>query len=150
FGSPLNRRGEPMRPTVLAWLTAGTLVAAPAALLAQTPTMTDTQDDPYLWLEDVEGEKALDWVRARNAESEAAIASAPGFTQLRSDLRAILDSDARIPFVSKMGEYYYNFWQDQKNPQGVWRRTTLEEYRKDEPAWEVLLDLDALDRKSVV
>lgn len=135
-----------MRPTALAWLIAGTLAAAPAALMAQTPTMTETQEDPYLWLEDVEGDKALDWVRARNAESEAAIASNPGFTQLRSDLLAILDSDARIPFVSKMGEHYYNFWQDQKNPQGVWRRTTLEEYRKDEPKWEVLLDLDALGK----
>ncbi|HLU13342.1 MAG TPA: prolyl oligopeptidase family serine peptidase [Arenimonas sp.] len=139
-----------MRPTVLAWLTAGTLVAAPAALLAQTPTMTESRDDPYLWLEDVEGDEALDWVRARNAESEAAIASAPGFQQLRSDLLAILDSDARIPFVSKMGGHYYNFWQDQKNPQGVWRRTTLEEYRKDEPAWEVLLDLDALGKAEEV
>src|SRR5690606_27490190 len=135
-----------MRPTALAWLIAGTLAAAPAALMAQTPTMTETQEDPYLWLEDVEGDKALDWVRARNAESEAAIASNPGFTQLRSDLLAILDSDARIPFVSKMGEHYYNFLQDQKNPQGVWRRTTLEEYRKDEPKWEVLLDLDALGK----
>jgi prolyl oligopeptidase len=135
-----------MRPTALAWLIAGTLAAAPAALMAQTPTMTETQEDPYLWLEDVEGDKALDWVRARNAESEAAIASNPGFTQLRSDLLAILDSDARIPFVSKMGEHFYNFWQDQKNPQGVWRRTTLEEYRKDEPKWEVLLDLDALGK----
>jgi len=103
-------------------------------------------EDPNLWLEDVEGKQALDWVRARNAVSENQLAKDPGFEAVRSDLLAILDSDARIPYVGKMGNYYYNFWRDKQNPQGVWRRTTLEEYRKDEPQWEVLLDIDALGK----
>lgn len=103
-------------------------------------------EDPYLWLEDVEGKQSLDWVRARNAVSEDQLAKDPGFEAVRSDLLAILDSDARIPYVGKMGNYYYNFWRDKQNPQGVWRRTTLDEYRKDEPAWEVLLDIDALGK----
>jgi prolyl oligopeptidase len=101
--------------------------------------------DPNLWLEDVEGAKALDWVRARNAESVKALAGTPGFTALREDLRAILDSDARIPEVDKLGAHYYNFWKDAAHPAGVWRRTTLEEYRKPAPAWEIVLDLDALN-----
>ena len=58
----------------------------------------------------------------------------------------ILDSKERIPFIYKHGPHYYNFWKDAKNPQGLWRRTTLEEYRKPEPKWDVLLDLDALNK----
>jgi prolyl oligopeptidase len=100
--------------------------------------------DPYLWLEDVTGEKALTWVKARNAESTAELASTPAFQQLKKDLLAILDSSARIPYVSKRGPYFYNFWRDAKNPKGLWRRTTLEEYRKADPKWDVLIDLDAL------
>ena len=66
-------------------------------------------NDPHLWLEEVEGEKALDWVRARNAEAEAELAATPQFRQLEADIRAILDSDAKIPGVQKIGQYYYNF-----------------------------------------
>lgn len=102
------------------------------------------EEDPYLWLEDVTGEKALEWVRARNAETQAHFDNDPGFTELRDDLLKILDSDERIPFVSKHGDYYYNFWRDQQNERGLWRRTTLEEYRKPEPEWEILLNLDEL------
>ncbi len=135
-----------MRRTHLAWLVAGALSASFCAM-AQAPKMqTPTSDDPYLWLEDVEADKSLDWVRARNAVSEDQLAKAPGFEALRSDLLSILDSNARIPYVGKMGEFYYNFWRDKTNPQGVWRRTTLAEYRKGAPAWEVLLDIDALGK----
>ncbi len=134
-----------MRLSALAWLIAGA-VATTSPVSAQTPTMHVPADDPYLWLEDVEGPQALDWVRARNAESEAVLKKDPAFESLRADLLAILDSNARIPYVGKMGGYYYNFWRDKQNPQGVWRRTTLEEYRKAEPAWEVLLDIDALGK----
>nr|WP_245593973.1 prolyl oligopeptidase family serine peptidase [Arenimonas metalli] len=116
----------------------------PAA--GQNPTMQTTPDDPHLWLEDVEGKEALDWVRARNAVSEKQLAGDPGFDALRTSLLEVLDSDARIPYVGKMGDFYYNFWRDKQNPQGVWRRTTLAEYRKDAPKWEVLLDIDALGK----
>ncbi|MFO0923291.1 MAG: prolyl oligopeptidase family serine peptidase [Pirellulales bacterium] len=101
-------------------------------------------EDPYVWLEDVTGDKALDWVRERNKVSHAKLESDPQFKTLESDLLAILDSDARIPMVSKHGDYYYNFWRDKKNPRGLWRRTSLEEYSKNETQWEILLDLDAL------
>ncbi len=135
-----------MRPTRLAWLVAGALSVS-ASVLAQNPTMpTAPTDDPYLWLEDVEADKSLDWVRARNAVSKEQLAKDPGFETLRSELLTILDSNARIPYVGKMGDYYYNFWRDKTNPQGVWRRTTPAEYRKDAPAWEVLLDIDALGK----
>ena len=130
-----------MRLTALAWLVAGAL-----SVNASAAEPADMNNDPHLWLEDVEGDKALDWVRARNAVSEKQLAEDPGFEKVRQNLLDILDSDARIPYVSKQGEYYYNFWRDKQNPQGVWRRTTLAEYRKDEPTWEVLLDIDALGK----
>ncbi len=102
----------------------------------------DGTEDPFLWLEDVSGDKALDWVRSKNAVTQSHFESDPAFQSLQNDLLAILDSDARIPMVSKRGEYFYNFWRDKQNVRGIWRRTTLEEYRKAEPKWEVLLDLD--------
>lgn len=106
-----------------------------------------SSDDPYQWLEDVGGDAALDWVRARNAKAQERFEEDPQFEPLRKDLLDILDSNARIPAVVKHGEYYYNFWRDKKNERGLWRRTTLEEYKKDEPNWDVLLDLDALGAK---
>jgi prolyl oligopeptidase len=121
------------------WLLAGMLAATCAAAEVK-PT------DPYLWLEDVGGDKALDWVRARNAESQKQLQGDLAYTSLREDLLAILDSDDKIPVVGKIGAHYYNFWKDKENPRGLWRRTTLAEYRKPAPAWEVLLDVDALNQ----
>lgn len=102
--------------------------------------------DPYAWLEDVTAERSLDWVRAHNAQAESELATSPQFKQLESDIRAILDSDAKIPGVEKIGDYYYNFWKDKQHERGLWRRTTLEEYRKASPKWETVIDLDALNK----
>ena len=100
--------------------------------------------DPYQWLEDVSGEKSMAWVREQNAPTQKAIESSPGFKALHERLLAIYNSRERIPMVTKRGAYLYNFWQDGANPRGVWRRTTLAEYRKAEPAWETVLDLGKL------
>jgi len=116
-----------------------------AALLASSAGARAMTTDPNQWLEDVEGKKALDWVHAQNADSLKALAQAPGFTELRDNLRAILDSEDRIPGINKVGEYYYNFWKDKEHPAGLWRRTTLAEYRKPKPAWETVIDLDAIN-----
>ncbi|MBL8345659.1 MAG: S9 family peptidase [Rubrivivax sp.] len=110
-----------------------------------TPDPRDTED-PYLWLEEVQGERALAWVRERNAESEAQLRADPGFDALRAQLREVLDSRGQIPYVSRLGPWLYNLWRDAANPRGLWRRTSLEEYRRAEPAWETVLDLDALGR----
>lgn len=102
--------------------------------------------DPYLWLENVEDEESLDWVKARNAATKAELTSAPLFSELEAQIRGVLDSDARIPRVEKIGDHYYNFWKDAQHERGIWRRTTLEEFRKDAPQWEIVLDLDELNR----
>ena len=123
-----------------ACLIAGLAIAGSASAQTAPPS------DPHAWLEDVQGEKALDWVKARNAKAEAEIAGTPAFKTLEAQIRAILDSDAKIPGVEKIGGYYYNFWKDKQHERGVWRRTTLDEYSKPEPKWETVLDLDALNK----
>jgi len=100
--------------------------------------------DPYLWLEDVTASNALTWVREQNAVSTNELESAPEFENIRTRLLSIMDSKERIPYVAKHGAWYYNFWRDQTNPRGLWRRTSLQEYRKPQPAWETVLDLDQL------
>ena len=104
----------------------------------------DGGDDPYLWLEEVHGERALGWVRERNAETRRLLEARPDFAPTRDLVRAVLDSKERIPHVRRRGPWLYNFWQDEAHPRGLWRRTTLDEYRRAEPAWQTLLDLDAL------
>ncbi|GLW91497.1 prolyl oligopeptidase family serine peptidase [Actinokineospora globicatena] len=105
--------------------------------------MTDDAD-PYLWLEDVTGEEALDWVRARNAETTAVLTDGERFETTKARLLEVLDADDRIPYPRRRGAYLYNFWQDAAHPRGLWRRTTLEQYRTAKPEWTVLLDVDAL------
>ena len=103
----------------------------------------DGTDDPYLWLEDITGEEALDWVRKHN-EPTLAKFGGERFEQMRAEALEVLDTDARIPYVRRCGEYLYNFWRDADNPRGLWRRTTLESYRSEEPEWDVLIDVDAI------
>jgi prolyl oligopeptidase len=134
---------------VAAGLVAATAANAPAfaADAQQEAAMPESAtSDPYLWLEDVTGDKALGWAKQQNARTDAELAAGPEFAKLQSEIRAILDSDARIPDVEKIGDHYYNFWKDAQHERGLWRRTTLDEYRKPEPRWETVIDLDALNK----
>ncbi len=122
------------------------LISAGAGIGAGAAMAAEPGDDAYAWLEDVAGDKSLAWVKARNAEAEAQLAHSPRFKQMEASIREVLDSDAKIPGVQKIGDYYYNFWKDRQHERGLWRRTTLAEYRKAEPQWETVLDLDALNK----
>lgn len=126
----------------LHWLLCGLLVIA--CVLPAFAQPASGAEDSFLWLEEVMGEKALQWVRERNAQSTETLAKSGDFASLNERLLRIMDSNDRIPMVTKKGEHYYNFWRDAKNKRGLWRRTTLEEYRKASPTWETVLDLDAL------
>ncbi len=103
-----------------------------------------TPPDPYLWLEEVQGERALAWVHARNAESRAVLERHPRFAAMRDGFQAILDSADKIPQVSRRGDWFYNLWRDAAQPRGLWRRTTLASFATPAPDWETVLDLDAL------
>ncbi|MGV1087757.1 MAG: prolyl oligopeptidase family serine peptidase [Mycobacterium sp.] len=102
-------------------------------------------EDPYLWLENIDDDGALDWVRQRNASTTAELSSEL-FTQMQAEALEILDTDTRIPYVRRRGEFLYNFWRDAANPRGLWRRTSLDSYRTDAPDWDVVIDLDELAR----
>ena len=113
--------------------------SASASITGSTPP-----DAAFGWLEDVQGERALAWVRERNAASETLLTARPEYAPLRAQLLAVLDSKDRIPNVTRRGDFFYNLWQDEDHKRGLWRRTTLAEYRQAQPAWETVLDLDAL------
>ena len=107
------------------------------------PTLQNPDDDPYLWLEEIDGPEALAWVEARNAETLARYGDA-AFARDRDTARTILDRPERIPFVSRRGGLLYNFWTDAEHPRGLWRRTDEASFRTESPDWDILLDLDAL------
>jgi prolyl oligopeptidase len=107
------------------------------------PTLEAPDDDPYLWLEEIDGRRAVDWIEAQNRATLAQF----GGAELASDrdtLKAIFDRPDNIPFVGRRGAKLFNFWRDAANPRGLWRTTTLESFRTERPEWELLLDLDAL------
>lgn len=107
-------------------------------------TVSYPQEDPYQWLEDVEGTRQLTWVQEQNDRSLPQIMAHPLYQQLYENSLEILNSNDRIPYPSKRGDYLYNLWQDDDHVRGLYRRTTLEEFRKPEPEWETILDLDEL------
>lgn len=107
------------------------------------PTVGAPDDDPYLWLEEVDGARATAWVDQQNSVTLAKFAGGR-FAQDRDTLAAILDRPDNIPFVMRRGAHLYNMWKDARNPRGLWRRTTLDSFRTTQPAWDILLDIDAL------
>lgn len=100
--------------------------------------------DPYLWLEEVTGERALDWARAHNDVVVERFASSDRFSELEHRILDMLDTDSKIAYPGRRGRWLYNFWRDAEHPRGLWRRTTFAEYAKEAPDWDVLIDLDAL------
>lgn len=117
-----------------------------AASEAVTPpdSVSPPDQDPFLWLEEVDSDEALDWARGRNAESFAELGETERYRELHAQILEALDADDRIPYVVRRGRHLYNFWRDAEHPRGLWRHTTLESYRTGTPDWELLIDVDAL------
>ncbi|OAB56869.1 prolyl oligopeptidase [Leptolyngbya valderiana BDU 20041] len=125
------------------WMTVGLT----AALLSSGAAMADHHagpEDPFLWLEDIESDAALSWAREQNERSETRLKENPLFDELLERNIETLTSEDRIAYPSLMGGEIYNFWRDATHVRGLWRKTTVEDYRNDDPDWDVLLDLDAL------
>ncbi len=116
-----------------------------SAVIVAAAAVAADSNDPYIWMEEIEGERALTWARAENERSLKVLQADPQFAKLHADALAILNAKDRIPGVGFAGnDELRNFWQDADHVRGIWRRTTLESYRSETPAWEVLLDVDAL------
>ncbi len=106
---------------------------------------TSDETDPYLWLEEVEGERAMAWVRERNERSLGTLQADPRYEALHQQALEIVQSRDRIPTPGfNRDGTVDNFWQDAQHVRGVWRRTTLDSYRTETPEWEAVLDFDAL------
>ena len=110
---------------------------------SSVPATTTEPVDEFLWLEDIYAEEALAWVRERNSRTDAMLLT-PEYEDLEASVLEVLDSTDRIPMVTKRGDWYYNFWRDERNPRGLWRRTDWESYLTEQPRWQILLDVDAL------
>jgi prolyl oligopeptidase len=121
------------------------VVPALLALLGASPS----EEDPFQWLEDVQGEKALAWVKEQNAKTTALLEAQPEYKPIYEETLEILDSKDKIPEPELLGDTVYNFWKDDAHERGIWRRTTLASYRTAAPQWETVLDVDALAKAEV-
>ena len=126
------------RAALLAWLAMNVSLNAPA----KPPAVG--ADDPFAWLEDVQGEKALAWVKEHNAKTTAVFEARPEYKPTFAKTLQILDSKEKLPTPTLLGETVYNFWRDDAHERGIWRRTSLASYRTPKPQWETVLDVDAL------
>ena len=127
-------------------LTGGARAQAPAKSLETGAGTTDK----YLWLEDVSGARAMDWVKAENARTAAVLEKDPRYAANFVEALKIAQDPRRLPEVGFHGTELYNLWRDEKNPRGLLRKTTLAEYEKADPKWETAIDFDALGAKEKV
>jgi len=110
----------------------------------ETEAIATESADPYLWLEDVLGEKALDWVRAENARTLSVLQSDPRFEAVEARALGIYNATDKIVYADRLGDQMHDFWRDENNVRGVWRKTSVEAYASGSPIWETVLDVDAL------
>jgi prolyl oligopeptidase len=113
---------------------------APATPAPATPAPVD----PFAYMEEVMGSRALDWVKAQNTVSTQLLTATTTYAADKAAVLSVLNNRDRIPDVSRRGNFFYNLLRDDQYKVGLWRRTTLDEYRKAKPQWEPILDLDAL------
>lgn len=145
-----------IRTTALAALLASTFLSTSTMAQTATPTppnpplaagafATTDETDSLVWLEEVDGARAMEWVRAQNAHSLGVLQGDPRYEPLHQAALEIVQSRDRIPSPGFTHDGHIdNFWQDADHVRGIWRRTTLDSYRTEAPVWETVLDIDAL------
>ena len=104
------------------------------------------QEDPYLWLEDIDGEKSLEFVKKQNKITQDKLSSIAEYQAIYDKSLEIYNSKDRIAYPSTYGEFVYNFWKDKDHVRGIWRRSPKKEYINGNPTWEILLDLDEMSK----
>lgn len=120
------------------------LFLIPFFALAQGEDLCEELLARHGFLEEIEGNQALEWARAQNERTLARLKSDPRFAQIKAQALELLNAKDRIAYGSFRGKFLRNFWQDEKNPRGIVRRTTLRRYLSQDPRWETVLDIDAL------
>ncbi|MCF6299619.1 MAG: prolyl oligopeptidase family serine peptidase [Proteobacteria bacterium] len=111
-------------------------------LLLMLSSACFAESDPFLWLEDIDSEESMQWVLAQNKNTADQYKSNPLYQELYDQALTALDGKSRIPSVSQRGKWLYNYWKDEKNPRGIYRRTSLKEFSKTNPKWQTILDMD--------
>ncbi len=122
----------------------------PVLMITITQTLFAQSEDPYMWLEDIDGEKSMDFVKAHNEATFNVLSKQKDYQDIYDKCLAIYDSKDKIIFPTIYGDYIYNFWQDDEHVRGIWRRTPKKSYLADKPVWETVLDIDALSAKDNV
>lgn len=116
-----------------------------SALTASAAVPAPSTDDPYTWMEEIEGERAMAFARSENERSLPSLQGDARYAALRQQALTILQAKDRIPAVGFSGDgKLSNFWQDAVHVRGIWRKTTMDSYRTADPVWETVLDIDAL------
>lgn len=107
-------------------------------------TVAQSTVDPYLWLEDVEGEKQLEWVNSQNEKTLGYITTIDGYQERYDFSYKVLTSEDKLPYPDMHGDYIYNIWQDEENARGLWRRIPFKDYLERNDNWEIVIDIDEL------
>jgi prolyl oligopeptidase len=119
-----------------------------AVLLAVPATAAAPAADPNLYLEQVEGVRALAKVKAWNAATLAKLEQQPGFADYRARALALLSTNQKIAEPDAiLGDKVLNFWQDEQHPRGIWRVSPLAAFAAGKPQWRTLLDIDAMSKR---
>jgi len=113
-------------------------------MAAAVTVVAVADDDPYLWLEEVEGEKALEWVHAKNEHSLGMLKNDARFEGLMASALRDYNASDKIAYGKLRGGSVHNYWQDSTNVRGLWRRTSGKSYASGEPKWISILDVDKL------
>ena len=116
-------------------------------LIIMTTLNTQAQEDPYIWLEEVNGERSLDFVEKQNKITYDKLINTKDYQPIFDKTLEILNSKDKIAYPSSYGDYIYNFWKDEDHIRGIWRRTTVEDYKQGDPEWETLLDIDKMSEE---
>lgn len=116
-------------------------------ILAFTQRINAQSEDPYLWLEDIDGKKSSEFVDRQNKITIGKLGQKKEYQSIYAKSLEIYNSIDRIVYPTTHGEFVYNFWQDKDHVRGIWRRTPKVNYINGNPAWETLLDIDELSKK---
>jgi prolyl oligopeptidase len=108
---------------------------------------TTDADDKYIWLEDVSSDRSMTWVKAENARTAKVLEADPRYPEYNAAALKIASDPSRLPMPGLLGTDVYNFWRDDKNPHGLYRKTSLTDYLTNKPTWHSVLDIDALGKQ---
>ena len=120
-----------------------------SALYAQTPSNPNAASDAadkYIWLEEANSPRAMEWVKAENARTAKVLEADPRFATYQAEALKIAEDPNKLPYPELRGDFVYNLWRDEKNPRGLLRRTTVADYKNPQPHWQTVLDFDALGK----